>query len=670
MKRKEQHFFFEKKKRKTFMILFAVMGAMHTALAAQMPAARTPPAPPPPPVTLNSEMPAGFVPHTDNFDYIKRVVMIPMRDGVKLHTVIIIPKIAHHAPMLLTRTPYGADARFGKITSAHLSEMMDSSDVTDEAMLTGNYIRVIQDVRGKYGSEGDYVMTRPLRGPLNPTDVDHSTDTYDTIDWLVKNTPESNGKVGILGISYDGFTSLMALFHPHPALRAAMPINAMVDGWMGDDWFHHGAFRQSSLEYAYEQESSRDSHIKWWSDHYDDYDTWLAAGSAGDMAKLHGMDNIGFAQKLMAHPAYDSFWQNQAIDKLLAKEPVSVPVMLVHSLWDQEDIYGNIAVYKAIKPKDDDGKVFLVLGPWFHHQERLDGGAVGPIAFGSDTAAYFRVHILRNFFDHFLQDDAPPLTISPVEAFETGTNNWLGLQTWPSGCAQGCNINHQKLYLQTGGKLAGAAPASASPGFDSYVSDPAKPVPYLPRPIHIEDEGGASWQTWLTSDQRDAASRPDVLSYVTSPLTARLKIAGEPVANLTASTTGTDADFVVKLIDVYPDEVGRTPKLGGYQLMVSADILRARYRNDPSVPEAMPSDQKQSFSLNLPTTNHVFLPGHRIMVEVQSSWFPLYDRNPQSFVKNIFFAKPGDFRRATIKVFDAGPNASFIDLPVAAANLP
>ena len=663
-KERRSFFFFEKKKQKTFMFFGYVLGAMNVALAAQMPAARTAPTPP---VTLGSEMPANFAPRTDSFDYARRVVMIPMRDGVKLHTVILIPKWAHHAPILLTRTPYGADVRFGKIDSVHLSEVMDSSDVTDEAMLTGNYIRVIQDVRGKYGSEGDYVMTRPLRGPLNPTDVDHSTDTYDTIDWLVKNTPETNGKVGILGISYDGFTSLMALFHPHPALRAAVPINAMVDGWMGDDWFHHGAFRQSSLEYAYEQEASRDSHFKWWSDHYDDYDTWLAAGSAGDMAKLHHLDSIGFAQKLMAHPAYDSFWQNQAIDKLLAREPVGVPVMLVHSLWDQEDIYGNIAVYKAIKPKDNDGNVFLVVGPWFHHQERLDGSAVGPIAFGSDTAAFFRTHLLRNFLDHFLQDDPPALTISPVEAFETGTNSWRDLKTWPSGCNEGCAITHQKFYLQTGGKLAVTTPAAAQPGFDSYVSDPAKPVPYLPRPIHIEGEGGSTWQTWLTSDQRDVASRTDVLSYVSPPLTAPLKVAGEPVANLIASTTGTDADFVVKLIDVYPDEMGRDPKLGGYQLMISADILRARYRDDPSQPSAMPSDQKQSLSLNLPTANHVFLPGHRVMVQVQSSWFPLYDRNPQTFVKNIFFAKPSDYRRATIKLFDAGPNTSFVDLPVVAS---
>ena len=338
--------------------------------------------------------------------------------------------------------------------SAHLATIIDSTDVVDDVVLNGGYIRVLQDVRGKHGSEGDYVMTRPLKGPLNPTDVDHATDTYDTIDWLVKNTPESNGKVGILGISYDGFTSLMALFHPHPALRAAVPINAMVDGWMGDDWFHKGAFRQDSLTYAHDQEASRGSGVDWWTDHYDDYETWMVAGSAGEMARLHGLGAIGFAQKLMNHPAYDSFWQDQAVDRLLAKEPLSVPVMLVHSLWDQEDIYGNIAVYKAIKPKDtDNSKVFLVIGPWFHHQERLDGSAVGPIVFGSDTAEYFRLQILRPFLDHFLKDDPPPLSTAPVTAFETGSNQWERLKAWPAGCPSGCRVDHVPLYLQPQGRL-------------------------------------------------------------------------------------------------------------------------------------------------------------------------------------------------------------------------
>jgi len=640
-------------------------GAALLTGAAQMPVPAPTPAKPSAPVRLDNELAHAFAPRTDTYDYSKREVMIAMRDGVHLHTVIIVPRGAHRAPILLTRTPYGAAARFGAVSSAHLSAVMGDHDVADELVTQDGYIRVIQDVRGKYGSEGDYAMTRPLRGPLNPTGVDHSTDTYDTIEWLVHNVPESNGRVGMLGISYDGFTTLMALVHPHPALRAVVPINAMVDGWRGDDWFHNGAFRQASLVYAHDQEATRDSSLTWWADHYDDYDTWLSAGSAGDMARLHGLDQVGFTAKLMFHPAYDAFWQGQALDKLLAREPVSVPTMLVHSLWDQEDIFGNIAVWKAIKPNDAEGRVFLVLGPWFHHQQRLDGSAVGPIAFGADTAAHFRHELLKPFFDHFLKDDTQPLTIPTVAAFETGTNQWRGLKTWPSGCDDGCRIDHVPMYLQPGGKLSATAPAASVPGFDSYISDPAKPVPYLPRPIHIEGNAGeASWQTWLTSDQRDAASRTDVLTYTSPVLTTPLKITGEPVANLFASTTGTDGDFVVKLIDVYPEEMGRDPRLGGYQLMVSADILRGRYRDNPSKPSAMPSDQKQTLRFALPTANHVFLPGHRLMVQVQSSWFPLYDRNPQTFVKNIFFAKPGDYRRATIKVFDGGPSASFIDLPV------
>jgi putative CocE/NonD family hydrolase len=611
-----------------------------------------------------SETPASFNPRVDSFDYVKREVKIPMRDGVKLLTLILVPRGAAHAPMLLTRTPYGASNRNSTSDSAHLSALIDSTDVAEDAVVNGGYIRVVQDIRGKHGSEGDYVMTRPLQGPLNPTSVDHATDTYDTIDWLVKNVPESNGKVGILGISYDGFTALMALVHPHPALRAAVPINSMVDGWMGDDWFHNGAFRQASLIYAHDQEATRGSDVSWWSDFYDDYDSWLSAGSAADTARKHGLEQVGFATKLMQHPAYDDFWQTQALDKILARQGVTVPVMLVHSLWDQEDIYGNMALYKALQAQHaDHSQLFLVMGPWFHHQQRLDGSRIGAIEFGSDTAAYFRLHVLRPFLDHFLKDDAPPLDVAPVTAFETGSNRWLALPGWPSGCASGCAIEHKKIFLQQGGGLSFGAPGGA--GFESYVSDPAKPVPYLPRPIHISGEAGeASWQTWLVSDQRDAAARTDVLSFSTPVLIQPIKISGEPIANLVASTSGTDGDFVVKLIDVYPDEVGRNPKMGGYQLMVAADILRGRYRESFSDPKPIPAGKSQVFRFALPNANHVFLPGHRIMVQVQSSWFPLYDRNPQTFVDNIFFAKPGDYKKATIKIFDGGPASSFVDLPV------
>ena len=324
-------------------------------------------------------------------------------------------------------------------------------------------------------------------------------------------------------------------------------------------------------------------------------------------------------------------------------------------------------MWKALQAAHaDTSNLFLVLGPWYHHQERLDGSHVGAIEFGSDTAAYFRLHLLRPFLDHYLKDDAPPLDLAPVTAFETGTDHWQSLPTWPAGCTAACTIEHRKIYLQTDGALGFTAPGSA--GFEAYVSDPAKPIPYISRPIHIGGESGASsWQTWLVSDQREVASRTDVLSFSTPTLEKPLKISGEPIANLVASSTGTDGDFVVKLIDVYPDEVGRDPPMGGYQLMVAVDILRGRYRDSFSNPKPIPANKSQVFRFALPTTNHVFLPGHRVMVQVQSTLFPVYDRNPQTYVDNIFFAKTGDYQKATIKVFTGGKDASFVDLPVVEA---
>ena len=365
---------------------------------------------------LPSETPAKFEPVTDSFDYVRRDVMIPMRDGVKLHTVILVPKGAKGAPILLTRTPYNATELTSHAQSAHLGPILDGYDNATDVIVEGGYIRVVQDVRGKYGSEGDYVMNRPLRGPQNPTPVDHATDTYDTIDWLVKNVPESNGKVGILGISYDGFLPLMALVNPHPALKVSVPMNPMVDGWMGDDWFHNGAFRQQNMPYIYEQEATRANDAKWWTSHFDDYDMFMQAGSAGELGRRRGLEQIGFWRKILEHPAYDAFWRDQAMDKVLAAQPLKVPVMLVHSLWDQEDIYGAIAVYKAIKPKDTgNDKVFLVMGPWHHGQEIGDGSTLGALKFGSDTALYFRREILRPFLDQYLKDGAPKADVAPVD---------------------------------------------------------------------------------------------------------------------------------------------------------------------------------------------------------------------------------------------------------------
>ncbi len=616
------------------------------------------------PTGLPSEMPARIEPVTSSFDYVRRVVMIPMRDGVRLHTVILVPKGAKGAPILLTRTPYDADAQTNQAASAHLGPTLSGYDNATDVIVEGGYIRVVQDVRGKYGSEGDYVMTRPLHGPLNPTPVDHSTDTYDTIDWLVKNVPESNGRVGILGISYDGFLPLMALVNPHSALKVAVPMNPMVDGWMGDDWFHNGAFREQNMPYVYEQEATRDNKVKWWTNHFDDYDLFMEAGSAGELGRRHGLEQVGFWRKILEHPSYDAFWQQQAMDKILAAQPLKVPVMFVHSLWDQEDIYGAPALYKALKPKDSaNDKVFLVMGPWHHGQEIEDASALGALKFGSDTGLYFRREILAPFLAQYLKDGAPKSDVAPVNAYETGTNTWRKLNAWPSGCASGCKPKATPLYLTAGLKLGFGSPQAEENSFDEYISDPAKPVPFRARPSQpVGYSNGLTWPEWLVDDQREASGRPDVLVFTSDPLTAPLKISGQPVANLLASTSGTDSDWVVKVIDVYPDEVAGQPPMGGYELMVSADIFRGRYRESLETPKPIAADKPLLYRFNLPTANHVFLPGHRIMVQVQSSWFPLYDRNPQTFVPNIFWAKPEDYRKATQRVY----HTSFIELPVVA----
>ncbi len=613
-----------------------------------------------------SEIPAKIVPVTSSFDYEKRDVMIPMRDGVKLHTVIVMRKATKNAPLLLTRTPYGATGMVSHEASAHLGPALEGYDNVTDVLIEDGYIRVIQDVRGKYGSEGDYVMTRPLHGPLNPTPVDHATDTYDTIDWLVKNLPESNGKVGILGISYDGFLPLMALVNPHPALKVAVPMNPMVDGWKGDDWFHNGAFREQNMPYIYEQEGTRSNDVSWWTNTYDDYDLYLRAGSAGELGRQHGMEQMGFWRKILEHPSYDSFWQQQAMDQILAAQPLQVPTMLVAGLWDQEDIYGATAVYQAIKPKDTlNDKVFLVIGPWFHGQQIEDGSTLGALHFASDTGLYFRQEVLRPFLAQYLKEGAPKADVATVTAYETGTNKWRRLPGWPAGCVSGCAIKPTRLYLEQHQKLGFTAPQDHGAAFDDYISDPAKPVPYRARPSQpVGYTGRLTWELWLVDDQREASGRTDVLSFTSDVLSEPIKISGQPVANLVASTSGTDADWVVKLIDVYPDEVAAESWMGGYQLMISADIFRGRYRESLQTGKPIASDKPLPYRFALPNANHVFLPGHRIMVQIQSSWFPLYDRNPQTFVPNIFWAKPEEYRKAVQRVYHAPGQESFIELPV------
>ena len=606
----------------------------------------------------NSEIPEKFTPKTDSFDYVRREEMIPMRDGVKLKTVILVPKGAQNAPIVITRTPYNASERALRFNSPNLSSVVPQMHDTTSA---ARYIIVFQDVRGKYGSEGDYVMTKPLTGPLNATGTDNATDCYDTIDWLVKRVPESNGRAATIGGSYEGYTTLMSTVNPHPALKAAVPFAAMVDGWKGDDWFHWGAFRQeSALPYAYDQVATHKNEAKWWSGSYDTYDAFLRAGNAGAMAASRGMESIGFWQKLAAHTAYDSFWQQQAVDKLLAEHPLTVPMLIVGGLFDQEDIYGSPALYKALVPKDPDGRlVHFVLGPWNHGQGRRDARSLGLLQFEGDTGGWFRRKVMQPFLDHYLRD-APKPDIPRVLVYETGANAWHRFDDWP---LLGVSRN---LYVHADGRLSFEAPLATMQAFDEYVSDPAKPVPYRQRPIVSTYAAESTWGDWLVDDQRHAASRTDVLVWSTDTLKEPVRVAGEPVARLFASTSGSDSDWVVKIIDVWPEEVAENPKLGGYQQMLSANIFRGRYREDLTVAKPLTPSKALEYRIPLPHTSHTFLPGHRIMVQVQSSWFPLYDRNPQTFVPNIMFAPPESYRKATQRIWRTAEFPTAIELPIIA----
>ncbi len=605
------------------------------------------------------DIPQHFVPPESGYDYTKELVMVPMRDGVKLYTVIVTPKGAQHAPILLTRTPYDA-ASHARGESPH---MLDSLPQGDDVFVTARYIRVFQDVRGKYGSEGAYLMTPPPVGPLNTSGVDDSTDAYDTIDWLVKNLPQSNGKVGMIGSSYDGFTVVMALLHPHPALKVAAPESPMVDGWMGDDWFHYGAWRQVNFDYFTGQTTARGSGPEVPRQGYDDYSNYLRLGSAGDFANYAGLSQLPFWQKVKEHPTYDAFWQGQALDKILAQRPLTVPTLWISGLWDQDDMWGAIHCYEAVETKDtSNDKNYLAIGPWRHGQVNDDGSSLGPLRWNGDTALQFRRDVLLPFFNQYLLDQAPQAGTPPVLIYNTGDNHWDRLQSWPLSCDAGCKNTSRPLYLSANGNASFRSPEETPDKYDEYLADPAKPVPHRPRPVfHGDDEG---WRTWLVRDQRFVDGRPDLLTYETEPLTEPLRVSGQPEVNLFASTSGSDSDWVVKLIDVFPDTVPAQPEMGGYELAIALDIFRGRYRTSFEHPEPIAPNQPFLYRFGLPNVNHVFQPGHRVMVQVQSSLFPLYDRNPQTFVANIFDARPADYQRAVQRVWHTPGRASFISLPV------
>jgi putative CocE/NonD family hydrolase len=590
-------------------------------------------------------------------DYIRREAMVPMRDGVKLYTAIVMKKGTGNAPILLSRTPYDAHKSVHRVASQRIVDILE---VMDAEFAEDGYIRVYQDIRGLHRSEGAWVLNRPLAGPVNDTGIDESTDAYDTIEWLVKNVPESNGKVGIIGSSYLGFTTLMAEINPHPALKAAVPQSPMVDGWMGDDWFHNGAFRLNSLDYAVNMSTDK---AKGGGDFAvgggDDYTRYLEAGSAADYAKLLGITHYPGVRKFLENPAYTEFWSLQAVDKWLAAAELKVPTMIVVGQWDQEDSYGAPAVYRALEPKDKkNDMVSLVIGPWRHSGANHYGYDLGALTFTGDTAREWRAQYLKPFFDHWLKGAPGPRT-PPVLTYATGLNQWQISERWPMGKAK-------PVYLAAGGTVTFDKPSAA--GHEEYVSDPAKPVPFIPRPIDMGDAN--QWKPWLIRDQRFVTDRPDVASWKSAPLEKAVHIMGGPEVELFASTTGTDSDWVVKLIDVYPDDVpeiasqGAKPGMAGYELAVGIEIFRGRYLKSFAVPAPLKANKVERYKFALPHVDHVFLPGHRIMVQVQSTLFPLYDRNPQTYVENIMYAKPGDYRKATQSVWFGGTNASAVWLPV------
>ncbi|MET0307207.1 MAG: CocE/NonD family hydrolase [Sphingomonas sp.] len=601
------------------------------------------------------DIPAKFTPPDAENDYVKREVMVPMRDGTRLYTVIVYQKGLTNAPIVLTRTPYNAKGRASRMDS---SSELSTLPLADEMFVRNGYIRVYQDIRGKYGSEGDYIVTRPVIGPLNNTKVDHITDAYDTIDWLVNkaNLPESNGKVGMIGSSYEGFTVVMALLAPHPALKVAAPQSPMVDGWMGDDWFHYGAFRLTNIGWLGSQTGYKGAGKSPPSGGYDDYENFRNI-SAGDWAKKSGYDQLPYWNRMAAHPAYDEFWSGQALDKLLAERPSNVPTLWEQGLWDQEDMWGAIHSYEAVVKAGHAANNFLVMGPWRHSQINRTGRELGPFEWNGDTAEQYREDMVLPFFNHYLKD-GPAFTPPAAAIYNTAENHWDRFTSWPLACARDCGTGLTPIYLQAD---MGLGFDKAASGGDSYVADPANPVPHLPRPVNFDD---GRWGDWLVQDQRSVDGRTDVLSYKTPVLTKAVRVSGVPWADIFAKTTGTDGDFVVKLIDVYPDEVASNPKMGGYQLAISLDIFRGRYRDSFAKPTAIPANKVQEYKFRLPAVNHVFLPGHRIMVQVQSSLFPLYDRNPQKFVPNIFYAKPGDYQKATVTIQHGAVGASAVLLPV------
>jgi uncharacterized protein len=579
-------------------------------------------------------------------------VMIPMRDGKRLHTKIFTPRgQSTPLPIIFKRTPYG-------ITNA-----ANNFNAYYKALAEDGYIFVHQDIRGKFESEGDFVMQRPARGS-DKNAIDEGTDTYDTIEWLIKNVRNNNGRVGMLGVSYDGWTTIMGAIEPHPALKAISPQASPADMWLGDDFHHNGAFRLSyGFEYAAMMESGKD--VQQFSfDRYDTFDWYLSLGPLRNANEKYLKGKIPTWNDYVAHPDYDEFWKRQTMIPYL--NSVKVPTLNVAGWWDQEDFYGPVAIYDALEKHDTQGINYLVVGPWRHGGwSGGTGDSLGAIPFGSNTAEYFREKIQAPFFAYYLKDKGPK-DFPQALTFESGSNEWRRWDAWPPVK----QTDRKRLVFQEHEGLQWDVMLALGHGeaADAFVSDPAHPVPYRQRPIQpTYFPGGSKWSTWLVEDQRFVDDRADVLSYETATLDDDVTIAGEVVAHLFASTTGSDADWVVKLIDVYPENNPSNWALAGYQLMVSNEVFRGRYREGFDTPKPIEPNKILEYTWSLHTQNYTFKKGHRIMVQVQSTWFPIIDRNPQTFVPNIFQAADSDFKAQTHQVYRSAPYASYVSVPVVRA---
>jgi putative CocE/NonD family hydrolase len=586
--------------------------------------------------------------------YTKHEYQLPMRDGKKLFTSVYVPKDDSQAyPIMLSRTPYGV----GPYGVDAYRESLGPSE-----MFTKNgFIFVYQDVRGRYMSEGEFVNMRPHKDiKSGPTDIDESTDTYDTIDWLVKNIPHNNGKVGMWGISYPGFYAAAGMIDAHPALKAVSPQAPIADWFIGDDFHHNGAFYYPHafnffVGFGHPRPApttqSRDRFEHGTPDGYNFFKEIEPLPLANEK---YLKNDVPFWNEMMQHPNYDSFWQARNLRPHLRN--IKPAVMTVGGWFDAEDLFGALNTYQAVEKASPGAFNILVMGPWYHGGwSRSEGEALGNVHFGAKTAVFYRENIELPFFEFKLKDKGE-MNLPEAYIFETGTNQWRKYDVWPPP-----KVTPKRLYFRGGGKLSFDPPAESEEAFDEYVSDPAKPVPY------ISETAIGMTREHMTEDQRFAARRTDVLVYQTDMLEDDFTVAGPIQPSLQVSTTGTDSDWVVKLIDVYPDNMPDSDpnpagvKMGAYEQLVRGEAMRGRFRNSYEKPEPFQPGKITQIQYVMPDVNHTFRKGHRIMVQVQSSWFPLVDINPQKFV-DIYHAVPADFQKATQRVYHSRGAASHVNV--------